>query len=270
MKRSPRTRVPSTLPSSIQQHLSEYALAAGAAGVSLLAMAQPSVAEVVYTPADVTIGRNGTYALDINQDGTPDFMFVEIVSHPRGGDPSSRQTLWLKSRPGNGANCASTFCISSFTDPAPLEAGTPIPAHSHGWVGGYRPMATEEYISGSPFLFGSWGYLPQKNKYLSLRFKINGETHFGWARLSVEFRSGSSSEERTWVLHLSGYAYETIAGKGIRAGQTEGGDDANASPEPVRPSGEISKTLGKLALGVYGMTALRQAGFENLAKTEDR
>ncbi|MGC1373362.1 MAG: hypothetical protein WA824_14600, partial [Candidatus Sulfotelmatobacter sp.] len=224
MKRSPRSRVPSPLPGSIQQHLSTYALAAGAAGVGLLAMAQPSFAEVVYTPADVTIGRNGIYSLDVNQDGTTDFILMETVSHPRSG-PSSRQTLWLKSRPGNGANCASTFCASSFMYPAPLDFGTKIPAHNRGWVGGDREMALEERFSGNSYLFGTWGYYPIKGEYLGLRFEINGETHFGWARLSVQFRSGSS-KERTWELHLSGFAYETIAGKGIHAGQTEGDGDA--------------------------------------------
>ena len=268
MKRSSRPRVPSPLPSSIQQHLTTYALAAGAAGVGLLAMAQPSAAEIVYTPADVTIGRSGTYNLDVNQDGTTDFTFVETVSHP-GSGPSSRQTLWLKSRPGNGADCASQFCVSGAEDPAPLEFGTSIPAPSHGWVGGYGQMALEERFSGKSYLFGTWGYYPIKDQYLGLRFEINGETHFGWARLSVEFRNGPF-KERTWELHLSGFAYETVAGKGIHAGQTEGDDDAKVSPDSVHPGGEVPNTLGKLALGAGRTLPSRQSDFDNLSRAENR
>jgi hypothetical protein len=44
---------------SVHHDLTAYALAAGAAGVSLLSLAQPSEAEVVYTPANQTIGPPG-------------------------------------------------------------------------------------------------------------------------------------------------------------------------------------------------------------------
>ena len=58
MKTSPSSLKPVNLSDSLYQHLHMYALAASAAGVSLLAMAQPSEAEIVYTPANVTIGTN--------------------------------------------------------------------------------------------------------------------------------------------------------------------------------------------------------------------
>jgi nicotinic acid phosphoribosyltransferase len=47
----------------LQHRLNLYALAAGAAGVSMIALATPSEAEVIYTPAHATLGCKGTYGI---------------------------------------------------------------------------------------------------------------------------------------------------------------------------------------------------------------
>ena len=61
--------------------LSSYALAAGTAGVSLLALAEPSAAEIVYTPAHRVIGNGGTYNLDLNHDGITDLTIQNKGFH---------------------------------------------------------------------------------------------------------------------------------------------------------------------------------------------
>jgi hypothetical protein len=50
-----------------------YALAASAAGVSVLALVQPSEAKIVYTKANMHIGPNATLYLDLNHDNVADF-----------------------------------------------------------------------------------------------------------------------------------------------------------------------------------------------------
>ena len=55
-----------------------YALAASAAGVGALALARPSEAEIVYTPAQVTIRINKTIPLDLNHDGKTDFRLPNV------------------------------------------------------------------------------------------------------------------------------------------------------------------------------------------------
>lgn len=55
MKRSPRPRKLTDLPDSITWQLNMYALAASAAGVSLLSVAKPVDAEIVYTPSHTKI-----------------------------------------------------------------------------------------------------------------------------------------------------------------------------------------------------------------------
>jgi hypothetical protein len=58
MKASPLPRKTANLSESIHQQLSMYALAAGAAGVGMLALAQSSEAKIVYTPAHKQLPLN--------------------------------------------------------------------------------------------------------------------------------------------------------------------------------------------------------------------
>jgi hypothetical protein len=59
-----------------------YALAAGAAGVGVLALAQPVEAKIVYTPAHRVIGPDMKYLLDLNHDGLTDFTIANSYNCP--------------------------------------------------------------------------------------------------------------------------------------------------------------------------------------------
>ncbi|MBP7450205.1 MAG: T9SS type A sorting domain-containing protein [Flavobacteriales bacterium] len=62
----------------------------------------------------------------------------------------------------------------------------------------------------------TWGYVwyfnPGSPRYLGLRFDIAGETHYGWARLAVPSPTSFT---------LFDYAYNSVPGEGILAGQTQ-------------------------------------------------
>src|SRR5260370_32281465 len=68
-----------TLPQFIDHRVKLYSVAAAAAGVSMLALAQPSDAEVVITrtnlPINPVTNRYTTVSIDIDRDGIPDFQF---------------------------------------------------------------------------------------------------------------------------------------------------------------------------------------------------
>jgi len=89
---------------------------------------------------------------------------------------------------------------------------------------------------GSVDVWGSW--INVKNRYLGVKFKIEGEAHYGWARLSVKVQ-----EPFTITATLTGYAYETIPNKPIIAGMTQGPDLITLQRDPT------DGTLGSLALG---------------------
>jgi hypothetical protein len=82
MKRSTRdSKTILQISSSLSARLNAYALAAGAAGMGLLALAPPADAEVVYTPVHVVFdGSRTTYSIDVNNDGQPDFYLLLLNS----------------------------------------------------------------------------------------------------------------------------------------------------------------------------------------------
>jgi len=223
MKRSPRQ--PKPISEQLGHRLSLYAAAAGATGVGLLALAQPAEAKVVYTPAQVTIAPNSTYNLDLNNDGTTDFA---IAQHSY---PGYSATLYVGPN-ANGvaarAGAASCGCNSAFAFSGGVKIGPGRP-----FVSVEAELAKVKKIHGSILSFGLWRN--QNDRYLALEFKINGETHYGWARFNVE-----ASYAQGVVGTLTGYAYETIANKPIRAGQTSGEADASFHQK---------NSLGALAAG---------------------
>jgi hypothetical protein len=246
MKASPLTRQIANLSESIHHRLNVYALAASAAGVGALALAQPCEAKIIYTKADHIIGANQTYRLDLNHDGIADFVLKDFFATNSGDSGGSLNVL-----PKRSANevWAAQHCTSGTVRlcAAALPKGAKI-----GSKGSFRPdYPAGEVMAASDihgYRTGAWFNV---TRYLGLKFVIKGKTHFGWARLAV------SVQHFTFTATLTGYAYETIPGKPIIAGATKGPDDAEPTaalsshtPEPA--------TLGALALGAPGLSIWRR------------
>jgi len=251
MKLSSRpARTPSRLSGSLHGQLTMYALAASAAGVGALALAQPAQAKIVYTKIHKVIGPNGIYPLDLNHDGIIDFVIEES---------SSRSRLLAQAAFGNAVEAVKGNSYIA----AALKKGAAIGPHQRSWgsksVGQYMVWYACTSDGLSCFLSGPW--LNVNNRYLGLKFQIEGKTHYGWARLSVQAQGFQTTAT------LTGYAYETVANKGICAGQTSGAEgsaadtvDPAASTAPnltraIRPAshGSPPRALGHLALGTRGL-----------------
>jgi hypothetical protein len=217
-----------------EHRLNAYTLAATAAGVGALCLAQPAEARIVYTPADVRIPRNSVYALDLNHDGFPDFWlinsfiffgssttsFVGLSVLPR--MPSLDGVVAHQPCEGYGVLCA-----------AALPKGKIIGSQSQSFNPGHAFMV--DY--GHETKVGYWLPQPmgQVQAYLGLRFYFKGAIHYGWARVKVR----SYSRRANFTVTLTGYAYETIPDKPIIAGATKGPDEEAGS-------------LGALAAGAAG------------------
>src|SRR5579859_1702107 len=78
MKRSPRPRWIAELSEALHQQLNLYAIAAGAAGVGMLALAQAAEAKIVYTPAHKVISPNTNFYLDLLNNDSHDFLLSNI------------------------------------------------------------------------------------------------------------------------------------------------------------------------------------------------
>ncbi len=212
-------KIASNLYQSIHQQLSVYAVATVVALLSVLALAPPSQAKIVYTKANVVLWCqtkfcDKQYNLDLNHDGVTDFVikvtfFVAFVCN------SSRQVGELPAS-GNSAIGSGGYATA-------LMQGAPI-GHSQQFRGGEGTMAFYDVIPTCQASYGGPWYSVHfpVTAYLGLRFRLNGRNHYGWAKLTVEQASYAK---------LTGYAYETIAGKSIIAGQTKGATDDSANED---------------------------------------
>jgi hypothetical protein len=245
---SQRNRPPISLNDKLDQRLLGYAAAASAASVSLIVLAQPSQAEVVYTPIHQVIAANQTYSLDLNNDGVTDFIFrnnyfagADRKNHQGGVFPTGGSYTYggLKADPVK----PNRVFVNSRSLAPDLMAGQKVQA-SGRWDPVNGLMWNCDASDGIPFRsLGSWKDVA--SRYLGLEFAIDGQIHFGWARLTV------SATNCTVTATLTGYAYETIPGKPIATGKTSGAVEASGTRH-------FQTTLGALAAGSPGLAVWRR------------
>jgi hypothetical protein len=263
MTRTARPRNSAHLSDSVQQQLNKYALAAGAAGVGVLALAQSAEAKIVYTPTHTSIGPNQTIPLDLNHDGVADFGLTDKYqrSNPYGFD----HTGILSVAPAAQANKIAGYTRFGHHYASALLFGVSIGPHAQ-FTPGAKIMATTFIDTGrarefSAYCNGPWA--KATDRYLGLEFVIGGEPHFGWARLSVR-----CDYARTRVFaQLTGYAYETVANQPITSGDTIGSDtdeDSSRAPEAAFPAPVPQPAaLGALSLGSRGLSLWRREESES-------
>ena len=251
--RTPTQHATARVGAKLDKNLLAYTAAASAAGVGILALAQPAQGKVVYTPGNEPIIVNGALlALDLNHDGTADFSFKNFyyVTHGLGGaslkiTPAQQANeIWgIKSR---GKSCAVALPVRTKVGPK----------------GDFGPSPNGVFMAGvnlgnsthSGFAYCPWDGV--ETAYLGLKFVISGETHYGWAR--VKFVAPSFFNSAT----LSGYAYETVPNRPIVTGQTTGTDETSIGDEvalaPVNYSTSAPAGLGVLATGAAGFERRRK------------
>lgn len=207
-----------------------YALAASAAGVGMLALAQPAEAKIIYTKTNVNVFNYRGYPLDLNNDGTADFYLHGTCTDTWGAcyesiGPSQGRDNEIWWGPGSDS-AAALFAGARIGPKAPFKPWQLVMGHTLKGNRSYR----------GPWENGGEGV---KNRYLGLRFKIKGKMHYGWARLNFPNPAGAT---------LTGYAYETVPNKPIVAGKTKGPDVITVQPA----------SLGHLAAGAPAIAAWRR------------
>lgn len=240
------------------ERLAMYALAATAAGVTVAATTPSAEAKVIFTPTNAKIAQNTAFPLDLNQDGVTDFKLISNWDYGRGTrcslsvePPSTENRIW-----GNqviNIVGARETKIGALALPSGVSIGPNNGADQHP---GVKLMAQYFNVIGTGdgtyrTFFGDWanGGEGVKNRFLGLAFKIDGQTHFGWARLTVYTHYQCSGV-------LTGYAYETIPNKPIVTGDTGAADVSFSQPD--HGSSPRLGSLGALALGFQSPSAWKR------------
>jgi hypothetical protein len=220
-------RKPRILSQQLSRQLSVYALSAAAAQVGLLALAPAAEAKIVYTPADKNITPHHSLGLDLNHDGKIDFKLANFASC---GTDQCHYVLYEKPAAGNSA--VGYIIDGQLLLASALNRDTRIGPRA-AFHTGTADLLDIVYSDGpqSTVVLGAWANV--KQRYLGLKFKIGGKTHYGWARLNVQVTKTAIAAT------LTGYAYETIPNKPIITGKTKGKDVITIQPA----------SLGHLAKG---------------------
>ena len=257
MKRSSASsKTASRLSDSIHHQLNMYAIAASAAGVGILSMATPAAARVVYTPAHVVIPKDTNIVryIDLNHDGILDFELHHAF------DQSSRFTL--SSLNVFDPKHKSNLVMGRRQRESPFYSVFALKAGAKIGPGAFNPKNSMMAFATSPGSSVVWGYWAAnkegvKNRYLGLQFVIKGKRHYGWARLTVTVRQ--QRQGHSIAATLTGYAYETIPNKAIKAGQTtDDGSLAQPNPAALTTPTAQTPTLGHLAMGAPALSLWRR------------
>jgi hypothetical protein len=259
-----RKRSRSLLSAGLEKNLSSYALAAGSAGVALLAYAQPADAKVIITKVDIPVPTNGVpVQFDINGDGQMDFGLSAFLDG--GCTSTSARAKQTHARPPLGCG--------PFDDQLRV---VPAQAANEVWQGGssygvkcaanlgrgvridrLRPFAAGVVVmygdegSSEGNQFCPWRASTPAKPYLGVKFlDKEGAVHYGWVRVTNNFVFAT----------ITGYAYETIPNKPILAGAiNETSDEASLlEPSNLPSKGAQPASLGYLALGSVGLSAWRR------------
>jgi hypothetical protein len=236
----------SNLSESAHQRLTAYALAAGAAGVGMLALAVPAEARIIYTQTTRTIKTHDVFHLDLNHDRIGDFL---ISNHSFCTADVCGHTLRALPVAGRNQVVGAKGIGGPFYAYA-LKRGAKI---------GPRQPFSGKLMAAFGTEYGSVGqFFNVSDRYLGLKFVINGRFHYGWARFSVIVGGGNITAA------LTGYAYETTPNKPIFAGRTRSSDiagsskseDASSITNPIPDSKR--ETLGMLARGAQNIPIWRR------------
>jgi hypothetical protein len=218
-----------------------YTAAASAAGVAAISLGQPCQAQIVFTKTHQYINPGSSYSLDLNNDGIADFTIGNFRGSCSTGPQCVSQTL--------SVNGVGTNQVWDNYSPIPSAMGLSwdqvIGPGDHFFGSGRmdkcKATQTSYYVSGS------W---VRGKHYLGFSFTIDGQIHYGWARLISTVIGATRRFECTSTVLLTGYAYNTVPGEPIRAGRKEEkGDESEPDDEQAATQARRAGSLGALALG---------------------
>ena len=239
-----------TSSNNLNRQVSQYSLAAAVAGVSMLALVQPAAGEVVITEKTIHIplatdGARDPVKISMANNGVNNFTFSLYQSltyrHLTIDGASLRDEL----RVGTGP--AFDVYLGALARGAKIGPSNPSSSFNAGGIG-----EISNSFSNNKFFRGSWGGSP-KNRYLGVRFPINGQIHYGWIRLTVTTNPDPHTPQMS--ASITAYAYETVANKAIKAGTAS---KAAAGIPAENTQKQVGPSLGMLAAGSEGMQLWRR------------
>jgi hypothetical protein len=255
----------SSLGSTADHRMRLYELAAAAASVSALALAQPAEAEIIITNKTIPIHAETPVMLDLNGDGIADFQFyLRTSSYHSVGE----NYLYLQKLTAGGGAIGQGQAVSALIRGAKIGPGGPF-GRFVGVIENSFLCTTKRCAGGTQSgytfnqqLYGDWGG-GHPNRFIGVKFQIKGQTHYGWIRLTVTIKHKGNGHGPTgsFSATITEYGYESVANKSCGAG-LPGAAAPEAPHGSLVPKQEDSlrtePTLGMLALGADALPLWRR------------
>jgi len=187
--------------------LAAYSAMAGA----FVAVTGDVNAEVVYTDiTDVDVALGESYGLDLDNDGTADFLLAAVTAASNWTFAYAVGNLSAYGY-GGPSNMVVGYSGAILPYASALNEDDPIGPDQSFISNTYNMLWLASIYSG--ITYGPFAGVT--DKYMGVAFSIGGETHYGWARLDVSV----GPVEFT----VKDYAYDDVAEAEILAGATSGG-----------------------------------------------
>jgi hypothetical protein len=261
---------PSMLCGTVHQHLNGYVLAAGAAGVAILACSVPAEGSPICHQIGFTLLGTDTYSLNPAGGLVAPFNIAQTFSSPSTHSSFAFGRLFLTPNFPRAE-----MAIAENDLPADLPAGASI-----GPGGAFGKGQSYGMLFSTNRFYHRGNLKPGRINYFGYRFLISGKIHYGWVRMT---ESGNYMGSQTQIL-ASGY--ESTPDTAIAAGSctsvspstsavpaphngtsVSSSDQAGSSASAASPTSDTSQpaSLGMLALGVQGLPLWRRYRVVNAA-----
>jgi hypothetical protein len=184
--------------------------------VTAMLFSASAYAQIVYTDVDpdTTITQNPlgstAYALDINNDGITDANLTASRT-------SSNKSVFLGTSNGSQALMCCVILQARAINHNVFIGSDPSGTNG-SWGTGQDARLRQIPVGGggpwgpNPIPFGDWS--TPADRYLAIRFSLGGDWYYGWVRVSVVNSNPGIS------FTVRDYAYNSVPGEGIFAGQT--------------------------------------------------
>jgi|GEM_PF-3519870 len=163
--------------------------------------------QIIYTDVNPDSLITSQYELDLNNDGTAEFLIEAVID---GG-------INVVKASGISVNDS----LAGFYGGYPNVVGYPYSMSSDQVIGSNTSMVDEGILGGDhPLIMEDAQWVVGPSRYLGLRFKTGQDIHYGWARLKMETDYAAFT--------VRDYAYNAAPGESINSGVTSVEDHLSA------------------------------------------
>jgi len=268
----PAARTAVALAEPLSKSLNAYALAAAAAGVTVLACATPAEGTPICKNLTGQVFQTNTFPFSPSGQIIPPFNIAQTTFNYFMSTTGISTWIWWNRGFFTPNTVRAEVLLGASNFPADLAYGAQIgPGGQFGKGRSYGLLFT--YGKGNFSFAGGGTKLKhrghmsfEQDNYVGFQFSQSGSLHYGWLRLGLSVLDTDSVQRggpppKHTSIHLLSYGYEATPNTAIAAGSCTADAPSSGGPLQLLPSDSAGPSLGMLALGSPGLTRWRKPGF---------